>query len=203
MSSCGFCGFGYSVADYNWRIGTSDQAISHYNAPSTPHAQKCWIVNYDPVSLAEMEKQNWAGCEAFELITWPLEKPKEGETHCTWFVSITSLKHNFSNMILWKHSAGCPHAVGGWVLVARLRTQCPGSWWTARLGACVVVASGSSQLCPSHCPPSPLSSVGREGLYLVPWPQLHSLLCCLLHGLWLVNPSENQTSADLEKQLTY
>lgn len=52
------------------------------------------------VSLAEIEKQNWAGFEAFELITWPLGKPKEGKTHCAWFVSITSFKHNFSNTIL-------------------------------------------------------------------------------------------------------
>lgn len=34
---------------------------------------------YDPVNLAETEKQKWTDCEVFELIAQQLEKPKEGK----------------------------------------------------------------------------------------------------------------------------
>lgn len=51
---------------------------------------------YDPVSLAETEKQNWTDCEVFELIAQQLEKPKEGKMCYACFITTIPIKHNFS-----------------------------------------------------------------------------------------------------------
>ena len=143
--------------------------------------------------------QNWTDHKVVKLIVQPLEKLKEGKWLSACFISIMFLRHNFSKVILLKHSLGCLLLV--WkemVLDARIASSVSRQLGDAGLkpehGACLLEDPevwGSflpSWAGPAACCISPLSCWAFSPFSAASFLSYH-LILCFPSSLWPMWPS--------------